>query len=218
MSQDLLMVKKMLDEGIRTREILGPRAQKTIALLEKLVPLAQGDDKIAQALNKHFQDFGGSATDWNPDMLNTKELETFKYPPAAFLNHHCDRKDQTFLSEEQRTVIDSVTAAMGGRQVQQNGEVVVTKHDMMMIALSDSVDSTSGSLCVNGNGAIQSNEGASGMKAQSAPYAAGLKAYNPDCRSIYAKICPGGTLENLLDELVAYFGEDICWQLKITLC
>ena len=98
---------------------------------------------------------------------------------------------------------------MGGRQVQQNGEVVVTKHDMMMIALSDSGDSTSGSLCMNGNGAIQSNEGASGMKAQSAAYAAGLKAYNPDCRSIYAKICPGGTLENLLDELVAYFGEDM---------
>ena len=56
---------------------------------------------------------------------------------------------------------------------------------------------------------IQSNEGASGMKAQSAAYAAGLKAYNPDCRSIYAKICPGGTLENLLDELVAYFGEEM---------
>ena len=93
--------------------------------------------------------------------------------------------------------------------MQQNGEVVVTKHDMMMIALSDSGDSTSGSLCMNGNGAIQSNEGASGLKAQSAAYAAGLKAYNPDCRSIYAKICLGGTLENLLDELVAYFGEDM---------
>ena len=77
MSQDLLMVKKMLDEGIRTREILGARAQKTSALLEKFVPLTQVEDKIAQALNKHFQDFGGSATDWNPDMLNTKEPEFF---------------------------------------------------------------------------------------------------------------------------------------------
>jgi len=57
------MVKKMLDEGIRTREILGARAQKTSALIEKLVPLAQVEHKIAQTLNKHFEDFGGISSD-----------------------------------------------------------------------------------------------------------------------------------------------------------
>ena len=57
--------------------------------------------------------------------------------------------------------------------MQRNGEVVVTYHDEMMIALSDSGDSAPGALYLRGDGSVQHNEGASGMKAQSAAYAAG---------------------------------------------
>ena len=52
MSQDLLLVKKLLEEGIRTREIFGTRVEKTCALIEKLVPLAQAHEEVAQTLNK----------------------------------------------------------------------------------------------------------------------------------------------------------------------
>ena len=97
----------MIDEGITTGEIIGTRAHSTSALIEKLVPLAQVKDEIAQALTKHFQDFQDDAEDWNPDMLNTKELEHFKYPPAAFLNRHHDRKDQTFRRSSVRTLTAS---------------------------------------------------------------------------------------------------------------
>ena len=62
-SQDLFMVKRMIDESIRTREILGTRAYKASAILEKLVPLAQVLPEIAQVLHKHFQDFDGNAAD-----------------------------------------------------------------------------------------------------------------------------------------------------------
>ena len=47
------------------------------------------------------------------------------------------------------------------------------------------------------------------MKAQSAAYAAGLKAYNPDCRSVYTKTMPGAPLEMMLDEMESYFGADM---------
>ena len=209
MSQDLVLVKKMLEDGIRTREILGTRVETTCAPIEKLVPLAQAHEDVAQTLNKHFREYDGKSEEWNPDMLNTKELDNFKYPPAAFFNHLHDRKDQTFLSPEQRTYFDQVTASMGGRQVQQHGEIVVTTSDTMLIALSDSGNSIPGSLFLRAHGSKQSNEGATGMKAQSAAYAAGLKAYNPDCRSIYAKVMPGAPLDMLLDEMESIFGEEM---------
>jgi len=46
------------------------------------------------------------------------------------------------------------------------------------------------------------------MMAQSASYAAAIKAYNPDCRSVYAKVSPGQTLEYVCDEIVSILGEE----------
>ena len=66
LSHDLLMMMKMIDEGIKTGDLGGTKPQKTRDALEKLVPLAQVNAEIAQALTKHFLDFQGPADEWSP--------------------------------------------------------------------------------------------------------------------------------------------------------
>ena len=130
---------------------------------------------------------------------------------SRFVRHRGAEKFQvpiTFHSEEQRQYIDNVTVAMAGRQVQRGGTAVATPYDEMMITFSDSSEGAPGSL-YHKCGPVQANEGTSGMKAQSAAYAAGLKAYNSHFISFYAKIMPGCTLRDVIDELEAYFMKEM---------
>ena len=63
---------------------------------------------------------------------------------------------------------------------------------------------------------MQSHEGATGHKAQSVDYAATIKALNPDCRAVYAKVAAGANLEFFCNEIVAIFGDEAL-QIEITL-
>ena len=149
----------MIDEGIKAGELGGTKPQSTSDAIEKLVPRAHVKAEIAQEFTQHFRDFQGDAQEWTPGMLDTEVLKHFKYPPAAFFSRKCDRKDKTFHSEEQRSYIDGVTAAMAGRQVQRGGAAVVTHYDEMMIALSDSSEGAPWSLYHKRDGSVQANEG-----------------------------------------------------------
>ena len=77
----------------------------------------------------------------------------------------------------------------------QKAHTVVTETDAMIFAFADSGKTLSATLLDEGDGSKQSHEGPTGLKAQSAAYAATIKAQNPDCRSVYAKVAPGQDLE-----------------------
>ena len=88
MSTDLLLVKRMLEEGIRSKNILGDKVENVCAILKKLVPLISAHDEVAAKLEQHLEQYKGKSKDWRPEILQG-DLDVFRYQNQKIGGQRC---------------------------------------------------------------------------------------------------------------------------------
>ena len=66
LSTDLLLVIRMLERGMKSKDILGAKVEKVCAILTKLVPLISAHYEVAAKLEQHLEEYKGRSKDWRP--------------------------------------------------------------------------------------------------------------------------------------------------------